>query len=143
MEINPLATLDEVEPEDIDSGPVVILNLLKFKNGDSLDTYLDYLAGVMKACGERSGIELVYGGELKEQIQGDIGNWDAILIVRYPTRRHVYEMFRSDEYQEFNPLAEAALDKRVLWSSEPVFPYKSSSVEFTGGEWARLLQGKL
>ena len=37
MEINPLATLDDVEPEDIDSGPVVILNLLKFKEDDSLD----------------------------------------------------------------------------------------------------------
>ena len=36
MKINPLATLDDVQPDDIDSGPVVILNLLKFKPGGSL-----------------------------------------------------------------------------------------------------------
>jgi hypothetical protein len=49
-------------------------------------------------------------------------------------------MFRSEKYQSINPLAEAALDKRVLWPSEPVFPYKTQTVEFGGGEWTRLLQ---
>ena len=141
MEINPLATLDDVQPDDLDSGPVVVLNLLKFKSGESLDTYLDYVSRVMKECGD-SEIELIYGGELKEQIQGDIGDWDAVLVVRYPSRRHVYEMFRSETYQAINPLAEAALEKRVLWPSEPVLPYKTNSVNFTGGEWARLLQEK-
>lgn len=141
MEINPLATLDDVQPDDIDSGPAVVLNLLKFKSGESLDTYLDYVSRVMKECGD-SGIELVYGGELKEQIQGEIGDWDAVLLVRYPSRRHVYEMFRSEKYQAVNPLAEAALEKRVLWPSEPVLPYKTNSVNFEGGEWLRLLQEK-
>ena len=141
MEINPLATLDDVQPDNIESGPVVVLNLLKFKSGESLDTYLDYVGRVMKKCGD-SGIELIYGGELKEQIQGDIGEWDAMLVVRYPSRRHVYEMFRSEKYQAINPLAEAALEKRVLWPSEPVLPYKTNSVNFEGGEWSRLLQEK-
>lgn len=141
MEINPLATLDDVQPDDIDGGPVVVLNLLKFKSGESLGTYLDYVSRVMKECGD-SGIELIYGGELKEQIQGEIGEWDAVLLVRYPSRRHVYEMFRSGTYQAINPLAEAALEKRVLWPSEPVLPYKTNSVNFEAGEWLRLLQEK-
>ena len=38
MELNPLATLDEVQPKDLDTGPVVVLNYLKFKSGDSLKT---------------------------------------------------------------------------------------------------------
>ena len=139
MEINPLATLDDVQPDDIDSGPVVILNLLKFKAGESLTTYLEYVSQVMRECGD-SGIEVIYGGELKEQIQGDIGDWDAVLAVRYPSRRHAYEMFRSEKYQAINPLAEAALEKRVLWPSEPVFPYKTQSVDFDGGEWTRRLR---
>jgi uncharacterized protein (DUF1330 family) len=141
MEINPLATLDDVQPEDLDGGPVVILNLLKFKNDESLSTYLDYVTRVMKECGD-SGIEVIYGGELKEQIQGDIGDWDAVIVVRYPSRRHAYEMFRSDTYQAINPLAEAVLEKRVLWPSEPVFPYKTGTVSFEGGEWLSLLQEK-
>lgn len=73
MEINPLATLDDVQPQDIDSGPVVVLNLLKFKIDESLGTYLEYVRRVMNECGD-SGIELIYGGELRGQIQGDIGD---------------------------------------------------------------------
>ena len=142
MEINPLATLDNVEPDDLDSAPIVVLNLLKFKSGESLSTYLEYARRVMTECGD-SGIELLYGGELKEQIQGEIGGWDAVLIVRYPSRRHAYEMFRSEIYQDINPLAEAALEKRVLWTSEPVFPYKSQSGDFEGGKWFKMLQAGL
>jgi uncharacterized protein (DUF1330 family) len=139
MEINPLATLDDVQPEDIDSSPVVILNLLKFKSGESLKTYLQYVMRVRNECGE-SGLEVIYGGEFKEQIQGDVGDWDAFVVVRYPSRRHAYEMFRSDKYQAINPLAEAALAKRVLWPSEPIFPYRTQTVEFNGGEWMRMLR---
>lgn len=73
MEINPLATLDDVQPQDTDSEPVVVLNLLKFKIDESLGTYLEYVRRVMDECGDR-GIELIYGGELREQIQGDIGD---------------------------------------------------------------------
>ncbi len=73
MDINPLSRLDDVEPENLDTGPVVVLNLLKFKPGESLETYLEYARRVMAECGD-SGIELIYGGELKEQIQGDIGD---------------------------------------------------------------------
>ena len=138
MDINPLATIDDVQPEDLDSGPVVVLNLLKFKSGESLETYLQYISGVMKDCAD-SEIDLIYGGELKEQIQGDIGDWDAVLVVRYPTRRHVYEMFRSDAYQQHNPLAEASLERRVLWPSEPVFPFKTQATDFQGGEWSERL----
>ena len=65
MEINPLATLDDVQPQDIDSGPVVVLNLLKFKIDESLGMYLEYVRRVMNECGD-SGIELIYGGELRK-----------------------------------------------------------------------------
>ncbi len=40
MDPNPIAKLDEVQPEDLDTGPVVVLNLMKFKPGDSLKSYL-------------------------------------------------------------------------------------------------------
>jgi len=141
MDINPLSTLDDVQPDDLDTGSVVVLNLLKFKSGDSLQTYLEYVRRVMAECAD-SGIELIYGGELKEQIQGDVGDWDAVLVVRYPSRRHAYEMFRSETYQAISPLAEASLEKRVLWPSEPVFPYKTQTINFTGGNWFEMLQGQ-
>ena len=37
--------------------------------------------------------------------------------MRYPSRKHVYEMFRPDTYQAINPLAKAELEKRVMWPS--------------------------
>ena len=138
MDINPLATLDDVQPEELDNGPVVVLNLLKFKAGDSLSMYLEYVRGVMKECSD-SGAELIYAGNLKEKIQGEIGEWDAVIVARYPSRRAVYEMFRSAKYQALNHLAEAALERRVLWPSEPVLPYKTQTVEFAGGDWLELL----
>lgn len=139
MNINPLATLDDVQPNDLDSSPVVVLNLLKFKPGDSLNKYFEYIRRVMSECGD-SGIELIYAGRLKEKIQGEIGDWDVVLVVRYPSRRPLYEMFRSAKYQALNPLAEAALEKRVLWPSEPVLPYKTQTIEFEGGDWLQYLR---
>lgn len=50
-----------------------------------------------------------------------------------------YEMFRSAKYQQFHPLAEEALKRRVLWPSEPVMPYRTQTVDFQGGEWLALL----
>ena len=138
MNINPLATLDAVQPANLDTGPVVVLNLLKFKPGDSLTPYLEYIRQVMARCSD-SGIELIYAGKLKEKIQGEIGDWDVVLVVRYPSRRHCYEMFRSEAYQAINYLAAEALEKRVLWPSDPLLPYKTRTIEFEGGEWLKLL----
>ena len=139
MKINPLATLDAVQPADLDSGPVVVLNLLKFKSEESIHTYLEYIRKVSTACAD-SGFELVCAGVLKEQIQGAIGDWDAVLLARYPNRRACYEMFRSEKYQAFNPLAEEALERRVLWPSEAVMPYKTQTVDFIGGDWFDMLK---
>ncbi len=139
MDLNPLATLDAVQPADLDTGPVVVLNLLKFKSPDSVRAYLDYIRGVSATCAD-SGFELIYAGALKERIQGDIGEWDVVLLARYPSRRACYEMFRADKYQQFHPLAEEALERRVLWPSEALLPYKTRTVDFEGGDWLALLQ---
>ncbi len=140
MDLNPLATLDSVQPSDLDSGPVVVLNLLKFKSPDAIHPYLEYIRKVSAVCSD-SGIELIYAGALKEQIQGSIGDWDIVLLARYPSRRACYEMFRSEKYQQFHYLAEEALERRVLWPSEAVLPYKTQTVDFQGGEWLALLNG--
>ncbi len=139
MDLNPTTNLDAIEPDDLDSGPIVVLNLLKFKTEESAQTYLEYASRVMKAFGEQ-GIEVLYAGSLKEKVQGRIGDWDIVLLARYPNRRTFYDMLRSDEYQSISPLREAALEDAVLWPSEPVLPYRTRSAEFDGGEWSRILQ---
>ena len=133
MDLNPLTNLGDVQPENIDTGPIVVLNLLKFKSEQSVSGYLDYVAEFFSHFGSK-GAEVLYAGRLEEQVQGDIGNWDAIALVRYPSRRVFYEMIRSDEYQSFSHLRENALDNAVLWPSETLMPYKTQTVEFEGGD---------
>jgi len=113
---------------------------VKFKPGGSLKGYLEYTAKLWGAFGDNLGQEVIYAGNLKEQIQGDIGDWGAVLLARYPSRRVFYEMLRSDEYQAISYLREDALGNGVPWPSEPVLPYKIQTVEFEGGEWLELIQ---
>ena len=136
MNLNPIANTDKVQPADLDTGPVVVLNLLKFKPGDSLERYREYAARVWDAFDD-VGLEAIYAAYLKEQSQGDIGDWDAVLLARYPSRQVCYEMFRSDKYQAISHLREDALDNGVLWPSEPVIPYKTQTIDVEGGRVVR------
>ena len=139
MNLNPIANIDKVQPAELATDPVVVLNLLKFKPGDSLKRYREYAARVWDAFDD-VGLESIYAGYLKEQSQGDIGDWDAVLLARYPSRQVCYEMFRSDKYQAISHLREDALDNGVLWPSESVLPYKTQTIDFEGGEWLDLIQ---
>ena len=141
MDFNPLTNLDNVQPENLDTGPIIVLNLLKFKSEDSVSSYLDYAANFFKSFGSK-GVEVLYAGSMKEQLQGDIGDWDALALVRYPTRRVFYEMFRSKEYQSFSHYRENALDDAVVWPSEALMPYKTQAVEFDGGDWLPEIQSR-
>lgn len=80
-------------------------------------------------------IEILYAGALKEQLHGAIGEWDVILLARYPDRRAFYEMAKSNEYQAIHHLREEALEKAVLWSSDPLLPFRTQTTEFSGGQW--------
>ena len=139
MNLNPIANIDKVQPAELATGPVVVLNLLKFKPGDSLKRYLEYAARVWDAFDD-VGLEVICAGYLKEQIQGDVGDWDAVLLARYPSRQICYEVFRSDKYQAISHLREDALDNGVLWPFEPVLPYKTQTIDFEGGECLDLIQ---
>ena len=78
-----------------------------------------------------------------EKIQGDVGDWDVIVLVRYPNRKFCYDMFRSDEYQSFSHYREDALTNAVLQPTEALMPYRTETVEFNGGAWAEELQSRL
>ena len=145
MDIKLLGTLDKVEPDDLDSVPIIVLNLLKFKSEQSLSSYLDYAANFFRgyASDGADGAEVIYAGDLKEQVQGDIGNWDAVALVRYPNRRMFYDMHRSKEYQSFSHLRENALENGVLWISEANLPYRTQAVDFQGGYFLEEIQSRL
>ncbi|WP_017625252.1 DUF1330 domain-containing protein [Nocardiopsis chromatogenes] len=116
-----LARLVEKDP----GGPVVMLNLLRFAP-DGRPSYEEYSrrAGRFLA---RYGAELLYAGDGDTPLVAEEGqDWDAVLLVRYPSREAFSRMVADPEYQEITGLRSGALAEAVL---QPTVPWASRSGE--------------
>ena len=94
--------------------PMVLTQLLRFNPGGR-DLYLQYFAKVEPLLG-RIGAQLTYAGECLEEplLAGPGQAWDAVVIVRYPTRAAYAELLRDPDYQSAVALRRAALSEAVL-----------------------------
>lgn len=114
-----LAELDRFIAED-DGAPVVMLNLLRFKPDGGRDRYFEYL-GMAGPLAARYGAEIVYAGDGSTPLAGEPGqDWDAIALVRYPTRRAFADMVADPEYQKVDPVRISALVEAVLQPLRPM-----------------------
>lgn len=106
--------LDRFLKED-DGQPVVMLNLLRFQEDGGKERYAEYLA-VATAIVARFGAEIVYVGNGLPPLSAEPGQpWDAVALVRYPTRRAFADMAMDADYRDkAAPLREAALSEAVL-----------------------------
>lgn len=78
--------------------PVVMLNLLRFRDGGK-DEYQRYLRH-FRPHAEARGAEVIYYGHGGTALVADDGQaWDAVLLVRYPTRRAFSDMVADIDYQ--------------------------------------------
>lgn len=97
-----------------DDGPVVMLNLLRFKPGgrESYDRYAD---AVTTTFLPRVGGEVIYAGDGHPALVAEHGQaWDAVLLVRYPSRAAFSQMVADPEYQQVTRLRSEALEEAVL-----------------------------
>jgi uncharacterized protein (DUF1330 family) len=95
--------------------PVVMVNLLKFRENDGLESYLRYGQEVAPHL-ERVGATIRYGGTAPAVVIGD-GEcpwWDAILIVEYPSPAAFIDMVTTEEYAQVHQHRAAALDRGDL-----------------------------
>ncbi|WP_327269609.1 DUF1330 domain-containing protein [Streptomyces sp. NBC_01218] len=99
-------------------GPFVMLNLLRFAvDGRALYGEYSRRAGVFLT---RHGGELLYAGDGSTPLVGEQGqSWDAVLLVRYPSRAAFSRMVADPEYQEITGLRSRALTEAVLQPTEP------------------------
>lgn len=113
-------TLDAFRAEDRGS-PVVMLNLLRYSDDGSL--YGEYSRRVLPILA-RFGAEVVYSGGCSTLvIAGDPGGeWDAVLLVRYPSRSAFLEMIADPEYLEAAKLREEGLADSVLQATDELYP---------------------
>jgi uncharacterized protein (DUF1330 family) len=95
--------------------PVVMVNLLKFRESGGVESYLRYGEEVAPHL-ERVGATIRYGGTAPAVIIGDGERpwWDAILIVEYPSPAAFVEMVTSEEYAKVHEHRAAALDRGDL-----------------------------
>jgi len=100
-------------------GPVVMLNLLRFRPNGGRERYADYLEH-FRLHGARHGAEVLYVGDGSTALVAEDGQaWDAVLLVRYPSRQHFSDMLRDPAYGEGTHLRTEALSEAVLQATVP------------------------
>ncbi len=103
-----------------DEGPVVMLNLLKFKAREGQAEYNKYGDSVLKMV-ESLGGKLLWMGKVDQALIGpvDENDWDAIALVQYPSRKAFIEMATSKEYDGIHEHREGGLERTVVLACTP------------------------
>ncbi|HEY4401839.1 MAG TPA: DUF1330 domain-containing protein [Acidimicrobiia bacterium] len=107
--------------------PVVMLNLLKFAeragDGDGTqsgrDSYTRY-GDRVRSMLEQTGARILWQGRADSVvIGGDADEWDAVILVEYPSRKAFIDMTSSPKYQEVSKDRTAGLaDSRLIAMTE-------------------------
>ena len=98
--------------------PVVMLNLLRFDE-DGRSSYERY-AREIRPFLEKVGARVLYLGDTSTTLVApDAHEWDAVLLVHYPSRRAFSAMVADPEYQAITELRTRALADAVLQATVP------------------------
>jgi len=113
-------------PPDED-GPVWMVNLMKYREvadyadgresaisgreADDLYTPRESLAAV--------GAEIVFAGDVDQQLLGDSPVWDRVGVVRYPTRRSFVEMQSRDDFRRQHVHKDAGMAETIVIGCQP------------------------
>ena len=112
-----LAADAEARPGD----EVVMLNLLRYSasstdgDGSGEDAYRRYGQQAVRMVEEQGG-SVLWMGRPDQVLIGDeeADAWDAVALVRYPSRQHFLDMVSQPAYQEAHEHREAGLERTVL-----------------------------
>ena len=119
MAVDPRGTdLKQMLAED-PGGPVVMLNLLRFRPGGRA-SYEAYARHLMTTFVPRYGAQVIYAGDGSTTLVAGQGQaWDAVLLVRYPSREAFSRMVADPEYRQVTHLRTEALTEAVLQATVP------------------------
>jgi uncharacterized protein (DUF1330 family) len=115
-------------PADVDSflcqdkgEPVVMLNLLRFRPDGGRERYLEYV-NMIGPLVTRHGAKILYAGDGATPLAAEPGQaWDAVALVRYPTRRAFADMIADPAYEAADPVRTSALVEAVLQPIRTLF----------------------
>ncbi|MEX0666119.1 MAG: DUF1330 domain-containing protein [Acidimicrobiia bacterium] len=108
-----------------DEGPVVMLNLLKFKaradtgEGTGEEAYRAY-GDTAVAMIEKRGGSVIWAGRADQILIGEpLEDWDQVLLVQYPSRAAFLDMVSQPEYLEAHEHRESGLERTVVVACTP------------------------
>lgn len=118
MDGNPAQMLEF--KSNADQGPVVMLNLLKFKTEEDdkgktgEELYAEYVKLASPIVNKHGGT-LVWSGAPTEQIIGDMDyDWDLVFLVSWPKRQNLLDLSEDPEYQAVSHLRKEGLKRSML-----------------------------
>ena len=112
-------TLEELASlrKEVSDGPVVMVNLIKFREPDGLARFGDY-SRLTAPLLEKAGTEIVYAAQAGPSLSGV--DWDLVALVKFPNIDAFIEMIGSPLYQnEAGPLRKEALERTVWLVTQP------------------------
>ncbi|MBY0511171.1 MAG: DUF1330 domain-containing protein [Rhodospirillaceae bacterium] len=111
-------------------GPIVMVNLLKFREVarypehsgvapcSGQEAYARYQAAFTETVGDVSAAKVLYDGPVNQVFIGVPGgrdtDWDKVLVVQYPSRRHFLAMMADERYRDALMHRYAGLERTVL-----------------------------
>lgn len=109
-----------------EDGPIIMINLLKFKRAAGADTaaaekqYEQYMLRVAPML-EKVGGRLVWMADVNQVFIGtEADQWDRVLLVEYPSRAAFFQMISDPAYMEAHKDRESALENSALLPSKTI-----------------------
>ncbi len=116
------------------SGPIQLLNLVKFKDKaiyedgskselTGVEAYKLYTSEFLRITGPM-GVTVLYSGDVRGIVIGarDLNDaWDAMLLIQYPSTKVMFDVFRNEEYQRAGRHRIAGLEGQLLIECGPGF----------------------
>jgi uncharacterized protein (DUF1330 family) len=125
VNIEPTPAQFELLASSQDDGPIVMLNLLRFKERaggidaadgiSGVEAYARYGEGAVPFL-KRVGGRILWSGTAEQSVIGpEAAEWDMVLVVEYPSRAAFLQMTSDPDYQAIHRHREAALtDSRLI-----------------------------
>ena len=111
-----------------DNGPVVMVNLLRFKkrsadgDGSGWSAYQRYSKAISPLL-KGVGGTILWAGTAEGAAYGDLNarQWEFVVLVRYPSRKAFLDMVTSPAYAQANVHRENAFDDHVILAATETY----------------------